>query len=114
MGVSSSSPGVDLNSVEAKFIREKIAENCVVIFSKTQCPYCTQAKGIFKNLNVSYEVVELDKITNGPEVGAVLVNMTNARTVPRVFVKGQCVGGASETIALYKSGQLAKMVEGCS
>jgi hypothetical protein len=36
--------------------------------------------------------------------------MTGARTVPRVFVNGKCIGGGDDTAALAASGRLAKML----
>lgn len=41
-------------------ILDMIKGNPVIIFSKSWCPYCTEAKNIFKNANVKFEVRELD------------------------------------------------------
>ena len=35
-----------------------------------------------------------------------------ARTVPRVFIEGQCVGGYEELLSLQKSGDLEKRLQG--
>lgn len=51
MGVISSTlrkPQVNMDSVEAKFVRDAIANNKVTIFSKSYCPYCTMAKEVIK------------------------------------------------------------------
>ena len=34
--------------------------------------------------------------------------LTGGRTVPRVFINGQCIGGGNETSSAHKSGQLEK------
>lgn len=36
----------DMSGVSAQFVRETIAKNKVVIFSKSYCPYCTMAKEV--------------------------------------------------------------------
>lgn len=49
MGVISTTlrkPQVNMDSVEAQFVRDAIAKNKVAIFSKTYCPYCTMAKEV--------------------------------------------------------------------
>lgn len=49
MGVISTTlrkPQVNMDSVEAQFVRDAITKNKVAIFSKTYCPYCTMAKEV--------------------------------------------------------------------
>lgn len=41
-------------------IDRHIAENKVVVFSKTWCPYCTRAKEEIGKLKVPYKAIELD------------------------------------------------------
>jgi glutaredoxin 3 len=40
----------------------------------------------------------------------VFVDMTGARSVPRVFIDGKFIGGGDDVVKLMKSGELAKMV----
>lgn len=43
----------DMSSASAQFVRDTIAKNKVVIFSKSYCPYCTVAKEVInKQLNI--------------------------------------------------------------
>ncbi|XP_009080205.1 PREDICTED: glutaredoxin 2 [Acanthisitta chloris] len=101
------------NDAAVNQIQDIISDNCVVIFSKTTCPYCKMAKNLFEGLNVNYTVVELDKNTNGRQFQDILAQMTGARTVPRVFINGTCVGGAEETQKLHKEGKLLPLVHQC-
>nr|ACU83215.1 glutaredoxin B [Ruditapes philippinarum] len=97
----------------------KLVAKKVVIYSKPGCPYCTMAKGIFTKFYLGkgdlddedYEVIELTKLPNGSQVQAELAKMTHARTVPRVFINGKCVGGGSETEQLHKTKQLGQMLK---
>lgn len=88
-------------------IEEIIALHPVVIFSKTTCAFCTQAKlGISK-----FPVVELDNMDS--EVAGYiqdhLETITGARTMPRVFVGRRCIGGGTQTASLAKSGELEEL-----
>ncbi|KAI1236598.1 hypothetical protein IHE44_0014851 [Lamprotornis superbus] len=69
------------NDAAVNQIQDIISQNCVVIFSKTTCPYCKMAKNLFESLNVNYTAVELDKNTNGRQFQDVLEQMTGGRTV---------------------------------
>jgi len=97
----------------AQLVKEKIDNNCIMIFSKTWCPYCKSAKQAFESLNTKFEVLELDKVPNGDEIQDILLELTGARSVPRVFIGGKCIGGGSETTNLLKSGELKQLIEKC-
>ncbi|KAK4873750.1 hypothetical protein RN001_013110 [Aquatica leii] len=97
---------VDMDSPKASMVKELISSDTVVIFSKTYCPYCTMAKEVFNKLKQKYTAVELDHRSDADEIQMILGEMTGARTVPRVFVKGECLGGGSDVKALYESGKL--------
>uniref|UniRef100_A0A8D0H9N0 Glutaredoxin-2, mitochondrial n=1 Tax=Sphenodon punctatus TaxID=8508 RepID=A0A8D0H9N0_SPHPU len=91
-------------------IQETIADNCVVIFSKSTCSYCRMAKQLFQDMNVNYTAVELDMCENGNQFQDVLLKMTGGRTVPRIFINGTFVGGATDTQKLHLEGRLLPLV----
>uniref|UniRef100_A0A8C9TDP1 Glutaredoxin-2, mitochondrial n=1 Tax=Scleropages formosus TaxID=113540 RepID=A0A8C9TDP1_SCLFO len=91
-----------------------ISNNCVVIFSKTTCPYCKMAKNVFNEIGAKYKVIELDQHRDGRMLQEALAQMTGARTVPRVFVNGNCIGGGSDTKELHNQGKLVPLIEQCS
>ncbi|XP_026671502.1 glutaredoxin-like isoform X2 [Ceratina calcarata] len=94
--------------VSKEEIKQLIESDAVVIFSKTKCPYCKMAKEVFNKLQKKYTAIELDEWDNGDEIQTILGEMTGARTVPRVFVNGVCLGGGSDVKKLYDSGELQK------
>jgi len=98
-------------SAEAqKFVEEQLAKNKVVVFSKTTCPFCTMAKEALRGVGVTdFLVFQLENLPNCSAIQDALLKKTGARTVPRVFINGNCIGGGSETRDLAKSGQLAAM-----
>uniref|UniRef100_A0A8C3XXU4 Glutaredoxin-2, mitochondrial n=1 Tax=Catharus ustulatus TaxID=91951 RepID=A0A8C3XXU4_CATUS len=105
--------GLKLADFSLLSTQDIVSHNCVVIFSKTTCPYCRMAKELFEGLNVNYTAVELDANTNGRQLQDVLEQMTGGRTVPRVFINGTCVGGATDTQKLHKEGKLLPLINQC-
>jgi len=86
-----------------------LEENGVVVFSKTWCPYCTKAKALLQAEGVRFASVELDLMPQdeADEMQTTLGQMTGARTVPRIFSRGECLGGCDDIVALQRSGRLA-------
>lgn len=105
-----SSKQVVMSEATVKLVKDLIASDHVVIFSKTYCPYCKMAKEVFDKLDQKFTAVELDEREDADEIQSVLDEITGARTVPRVFVNGDCLGGGSDVKALYESGKLATLV----
>ncbi|KAK2588990.1 hypothetical protein KPH14_001839 [Odynerus spinipes] len=89
-----------------EMVDQLIASDQVVIFSKTRCPYCKMAKQVFDSLKQKYTAIELDDRDDADDIQTILGDMTGARTVPRVFVKGECLGGGTDIKKLYDSGEL--------
>jgi len=86
------------------FVNRTIAENRVVIFSKSYCPYCKSAKELFATRfpDVRVEVLELDLRDDGSEIQGYLSQLTNQRSVPNIFINQKHVGGNDNLQALHK------------
>ncbi|OWK63595.1 thioredoxin reductase 3 [Lonchura striata] len=91
-------------------VQTLIASHRVMIFSKSYCPYCNKVKELFNSLHVEYYALELDVIDDGASIQQVLVELTNQRTVPNVFVNGSHIGGCDATFQAYKDGSLQKLL----
>ena len=97
---------------EVIYVRETVADNTVVMFSKTICPFCYKAK---EALNAemgegTYFVVELDEKENTSAIQDALKIVTGARTVPRVFINQDCIGGGDDTVEKHKNGELKELL----
>ncbi|XP_058890731.1 uncharacterized protein LOC117416639 isoform X2 [Acipenser ruthenus] len=114
MGNYPSSPSGSSNRASASFVQEVVSHNCIVIFSKTTCPYCRLAKNVFNEIGTPYKVIELDQHEEGKQLQDTLGEMTGARTVPRVFVNGTCIGGGSEAKELHQRGKLLPLIQQCA
>ena len=55
---------VELDYVK-KQINEDITQAAVMVYSKSYCPYCVEAKELLKYAGVKYNVFELDKMDSG-------------------------------------------------
>ncbi|XP_034531143.1 glutaredoxin 2 isoform X1 [Notolabrus celidotus] len=115
MGNLTSSATAGLSGTSCvRYVQEVVSQNCVVIFSKTTCPYCKMAKNVFNEIGATYKVVELDEHNDGRRLQEALAQMTGARTVPRVFINGNCIGGGSDTKQLHQQGRLVPLIEQCA
>lgn len=65
-----------------------------IVWSKTPCPYCDQAKALLKSRGIEYE----DRnITAGTWTKEQLMEaVPNARTVPQIFINENLIGGFTE------------------
>ncbi|CAH0725730.1 unnamed protein product, partial [Brenthis ino] len=95
-----------------QFIKEAISQEKVVVFSKSYCPYCKLAKDVFEKVKQPIKVYELDERNDGAAIQDNLAEITGFRTVPQVFINGNCIGGGSDIKNLYESGKLQPMLIG--
>jgi len=71
-------------------------QQSITIVSKPDCPYCKKAKSLLTEKGLSFESLEI-----GQDVSlSTLRALSNADTVPQVFIDGQLIGG-SEALAEY-------------
>ncbi|KAG0062003.1 hypothetical protein BGZ92_006296 [Podila epicladia] len=91
-------------------IRQSIAENPVMIFSKSYCPYCLRVKDLFDDMHVKYQALELDEHDLGDEIQHSLKSLSGQSTVPNVYIKGNHVGGSDATHAAQSSGKLQELL----
>jgi len=64
-----------------------------IVWSKDNCPYCEQAKGLLKMKGIEFEE---KKIGHGYTKEDLLEAVPTARTVPQIFLGEELVGGFTE------------------
>ena len=89
-------------------VHKVIAEKKVVMFSKVTCPFCTEAKKILRELDVSFHVVEMD--SQATLFDSVKV-VSGQKTVPNLYIGGVHIGGCDDLKAKIKNGQVLKALE---
>ncbi|XAR61020.1 Thioredoxin-disulfide reductase [Bertholletia excelsa] len=110
--------GVKIRAMAASFgsrleesVKKTISKNPVVVYSKTWCSYSSEVKSLFKRLGVQPLVFELDQMgPQGPQLQKVLERLTGQHTVPNVFVGGKHIGGCTDTVKLYRKGELEPLL----
>jgi len=106
-----------LNNTLPTSLDDMIASGTLVYIGKEWCPFCEKAKASIENVgirvdNPEYKMYELENASREPLVenvaqiqDAVLAKV-GSRSVPKVFLKGVCLGGGDDIVALEQNGQL--------
>ncbi|KAJ2889275.1 hypothetical protein GGI21_006636, partial [Coemansia aciculifera] len=98
----------------AGFVRAVLAQNRVVVFSKTTCPYCKATKALLESYReqygLRYVAVEADQRNDMSEVKLALADLCQRSTFPSVFIDSKCIGGNSDIRAKHASGELQKIL----
>jgi len=82
----------------------------VRMYSTAICPYCLMAE----RLLLSKGVTEIKKIRvdTDPNLREEMMNLTQRRTVPQIFIGATHVGGFDDLSRLNQSGELDALLEG--
>ncbi|KAF8336379.1 glutaredoxin-1 [Cantharellus anzutake] len=101
-----------------QFVEDAIAENDVVVFSKSWCGYSRRAKSLIKDQpqevleGKKVKVIELDEKDDGDEIQSYLLSKTGQRTVPNVFINQKHIGGNDDLQALHRKEGLPNVIAG--
>lgn len=75
-----------------------------LIYTTNTCPYCTKAKILLQQKNISYSEIN---ITNNQELRDQMIKISGGRkTVPQIFINDQHIGGCDDLYALDSEGKL--------
>ena len=83
--------------------KRKVVLTRVLMYTTGFCPYCLIVKRLFDNLSVPYNEVRIDL---DPEKRRQMMEVSQRKTVPQVFVGDRHVGGCDDTRNAAHSGQL--------
>jgi len=82
----------------------------VKMYTTGVCPYCLRAKQLLKNRGV--EQIEEIRIDTNPAALAHMLESTQRRTVPQIFIGATHVGGYDDLAALDGRGELLPLLSG--
>jgi cysteine synthase A len=87
----------------------------VVMFALEWCEFCWAVRKMFSRYGIPYRSVDLDSVAyqkdnRGGKIRGVLAARTSITTIPQVFVGGEFIGGATETLDAMKTGKLQPML----
>lgn len=80
----------------------------ITMYSTTICPFCTRAEMLLKQRGVT----EIDKIyiDRDPAQRDLMMELTQRRTVPQIFIDDKHIGGFDDLAALDKAGGLVPLL----
>ena len=75
----------------------------VTIYTTSYCPFCSRAKNLLKQKNISFKEVD---VTNNSKIREEIEKKTGCMTVPIIFIGDEFIGGSDELYELNASGRL--------
>ena len=81
----------------------------VKMYTTAYCPYCTRAKQLLQARGV--EQIEEIRIDSDPDARATMMQTTQRRSVPQIFIGVTHVGGCDDLMALDDRGGLMALLE---
>ncbi|VDP20189.1 unnamed protein product [Onchocerca flexuosa] len=70
-----------------------------------------QALSTFRMSSDLYKIIELNEREDCDKIQDILLQITGARSVPRVFIGGKCIGGCDDTMAAQRDGRLDQLLK---
>ena len=75
----------------------------VLIYTKQHCPYCIRAKELLASKNIHFIEIMID---NSPLKREEMIEKSQRKTVPQIFINDQSIGGCDDLFALNDAGAL--------
>jgi cysteine synthase A len=102
----------------ARFVAETLADPSrpLVMFALEWCEFCWSVRRLFAAAGIPFHSVDLDSTAFSAErdsdaVRAAIRARTGAATIPQIFVGEKLIGGCSETLSAFASGDLQRALE---
>ena len=80
----------------------------ITIYTKEQCPYCTNAKQLLKAKGYPFQEINLGE---HPELLHDVIARSGQRTVPQIFVGEVSVGGFTDLLKKTSNGQFEALIQ---
>jgi glutaredoxin 3 len=82
----------------------------VSMYTTAVCPYCTAAKNVLKAKGVT--AIQEIRIDQDPAKRTEMMERTQRRTVPQIYIGDTHVGGHDDLVALDRAGGLDPLLAG--
>jgi glutaredoxin 3 len=79
----------------------------IEIYTKPTCPYCLKAKTLLNSKGVSYKEINISENERFREE---MINRSNRKTVPQIFIDGKSIGGCDDLHELENQGELDELL----
>ncbi len=81
----------------------------VTVYTSDWCPYCQRAKNLLQKKQVVFNEINVEDNAKFREE---MLERSNRRTVPQIFIGDKHVGGCDELYELDRSGELDRLIQG--
>jgi GrxC family glutaredoxin len=71
--------------------------NTFEIYTTGTCPFCVRAKALLQAKGLEYKEIN---INDDPSLAAEMVERSNQRSVPQIFIDGESIGGYEDLVKL--------------
>ena len=92
-------------------LSQALLDHTVVIFSRAQCAASRKVKSYFEDEGIPYYALELDQRNDGDALKSALQEASGSSKLPKVYIRGQLVGGSYEVNRAKKSGELNHWID---
>lgn len=82
----------------------------IQMYTTAICPYCMAAKGLLARKG--HTAIEEIRVDLNPAQRDEMIQRTQRRTVPQIFINGVHVGGHDDMVALDRAGKLDPLLQG--
>ncbi len=89
---------------------DKIIIHTVIIYTLTYCPYCTKAKVLLNQKNISYKEIIVDNYDNVRRL-ELQIKANGQNTLPQIFINNKHIGGCDTLYKLEEEGKLDELVQ---
>jgi len=90
----------------------------LVMFALEYCEFCWTIRQLFDATGIRFRSVDLDSVQfqashDADAVRAALKLLTGAPTIPQLFLGGRHLGGCTDTLEAFASGELRRQLDAC-
>jgi cysteine synthase A len=107
---------VAIDAETERFVERLLADPArpIAFFALQWCEFCWSVRRLLQAAGVKYESVDLDSVAYqkgdlGGKIRAVLARRLGTPTIPQLFVGGEHIGGATETMEAFNSRRLQEL-----
>ncbi len=80
----------------------------IVMYTTAVCPYCNAAKSLLARKG--HTAITEVRVDAQPELRDEMIQRSQRRTVPQIFINGTHVGGHDDMVALDRAGKLDQLL----
>ena len=81
----------------------------IIVYSKSYCPYCIDAKGLLQKKGAAFTEVDIQQ---HPERRDEMIKRAGGKTtVPQIFINNAHIGGCDDIYALERKGKLDALLK---